>query len=278
MKRILALITVVAFCLTMFTTTGFALDKKKEAGKLCQKAIKIARVKPQEAMKLLDKAISYDPKNPEYYYRRGLVEPNLGIAFTYFDRAIVLNPDKYLELCYSGDNKSNLYYYNDFGAFRFSTRIWDLYETNNTKAIKEKLASYVGNPVDNASEIFTAATDDSFEIMRAKDVDKKAAVCVWVNLDRNNEIESGEDYAVAARKQCRGMDEVSNLSEITIGKLGKADSAYFDYGQMINDHNYLCRNYSMAYNYYVLNITLVAYDQASFDAALKDFVDTFEYY
>lgn len=275
MKRIISLITIFTLLLSLGATGSFALDKTKEADKLYKQALQIQKSKPKDAIKLMDKAILYCPENPEYYYQRGFIEPNLGKAFLDYNRAIVLNPDKYFELCFGGDS-DGVTYNNNLDGFSLSTSVWDLYETSTVAQIKKKLASFKGNRVKEARAILDEVTDGAYSILEASDADQKAFVDIGIIVDYKNEVESNESFATMMSNEMRYNSKVSKIGKIINSEIGTSECSYFDYLQTVDNQVLICRNYTLAYDYYVINIALYAEDQEHFDAALEDFIDTYQ--
>lgn len=272
MKRFILILTLLTLVLGM-GSTGFALDKVKEAEKLYQQAVKIEKTKPTEAIKLLDKAISYNPKNAEYYYKRGWLEPNYGKAMKDYERAVVLNPDKYFKKCFGTvlyDGRYEL----QFNSMSLKTGSWKLDAETALPAIKKYLSTYKGDRLKNARNIISKSTDDCITMLVANSSNKDANTRVMLLPDFENEVESSQEVAEEFAKTFSEDGTFTNVSEVVLSKLGNVDCAYFDYKQPTSDGENLCRTYAMAFDYYVIVVNYAAYDQQAFDAGINDFLGT----
>lgn len=275
MKRLLSIITIIGLILSM-GSSSFALDKVKEADKLYKQAIKIEKSKPKDAIKLLTKAITYNPKNPEYYFKRGFLETDMGKVIKDYEIAVVLNPDKYYPMCFDGYMEGNKYIHNMTG-FQLTAKSWTIEDTTTLADIKKYLASYKGDRVKNAHTILDKATEGSYKVLEATSSKKDAFALVQLISDPKNEIPDNESFAAIMADVFSEDPTVSDLQPVQSGKLGNVDCAYVDYKQTDSGVTLLCRNYSIVFDYYTLNITVFAADESAFETAMKEFFNTFKF-
>lgn len=277
MKRFMLLATMFTLLITLALPLNFALDKTKEAEALFKQAEKMGMAKRKQGVVLMNKAIALNPLKAEYYYLRGTYVTDNGLGIQDYDRAVVLNPDKYFNLCFGGDNKDASVYKGHYVEFQAKTTKWSIYQVDTVSKIKSYLATYKGNSISkvkNASAIMDAATDGNYVFAVARDPDESAWVRFTMIPDRKNEIISPESVTTEVYKSLRGASDITLTSDVQVGKLAGSDTAYFDYTQNIDGTSYIGRTYFIAWNYFAFNVTLLAPDQAHFDAALVDFINT----
>lgn len=270
MKKFISMITVLTLVLSM-GTTGFALDKVKEADKLYKQALKIEKTKPKDAIKLLDKAISYNPKNPEYYYKRGWLEPNYGKVIPDYNKAVVLNPDKYFDKCYGIAIENNKYVFN-FNSMTLSAKSW-VDVSDGFADLKKYLSTYKGDRVKNAQTIM----GDSVHMITFASENEDAWATFSMHSDLKNEIANNESLAQEFAVWAKGQSILSDITEVKSSKLGNMDCAYVDYKETDTDGSvYTKRTYTMAFDYYAIVINVGATSDAAFKDATETFLGTFE--
>lgn len=282
MKRITIFITLLTLLFALSSPSAFAADKLKDAEKLYKQALTLSDKNKPAAIKLMDKAILLNPNNPEYYYSRGrlyvLSNHNDAKSIPDFDRAVVLNPTKYFNLCYGGPTNDASCVTNYFHGLRVNTQKWDSYTPTTADDIKAYLSTYKGKTADrvkNASTIMDTVTKGEYVFLIAKSPDQKATATFEFLLDRPNEIPTLESLATSTNKAFLKDPAISNVSDIKPGKIGNMDVVYFDYDYAYTTDNVVTKNriYMVLYNYYALVIYVEGDDQAQLDAAINDFIN-----
>lgn len=264
------------FC---FSSSSFALDKTKEAQKLYKQSLKVQEYNPKEAIKLLTKAIAYNPKNPEYYFQRGFIEPDYSKVLLDYERAVVLNPDKYYSKCFGTVVEDNVIITN-FNSMIFDTN-WKR-ESNVSSSltdIKNYLSTYKGDKLKNAQSIIDNATDYSIIMFEAQPDDKSALASVAIVPDYKNEFPDPDTYIYMMSQSISADNNFTNVSDIQTTEIGDMDFAYIDYTLLQKDApSLISRHYAVAFDYHVITITVFAQDKNAFDSAIKDFVNTVTLY
>ena len=260
------------FC---FSSSAFALDKTKEAQKLYNQAIKVQDANPAEAIKLLTKAIAYNPKNPEYYFQRGFIEPNYGKAILDYERAVVLNPDKYYSKCFGTSLDGNKIMTN-FNSMTFNTNWKRQSSASNTLTeIKNYLATYKGDKLKNAKSIIDTATNEYLVMLEAEAPNGSAYADVALIPDYKNECPDPETYISGVSQSLSEDSDVTDISDIKITEIDGLELAYVDYtGLLENGSKISCRHYTAAFDYYIVSIRIAASDKNALESAAKDFVNT----
>ncbi len=274
MKKFISIFISIMFVFC-FSSSAFALDKTKEAQKLYNQAIKVQDANPAEAIKLLTKAIAYNPKNPEYYFQRGFIEPDNGKAILDYERAVVLNPDKYYSKCFGTSLEENKIITN-FNSMTFNTNWKRQSSASNTLTeIKNYLATYKGDKLKNAKSIIDTATNEYLVMLQAEAPDGNACVDVALTPDYKNECPDPETYISGVSQSLSEDIDIKDISDVKITKIGDLEFAYFDYSISQKDIPPLsCRLYAAAFDYYIVTIKIDTFDKNSLESAAKDFVNT----
>lgn len=258
-----------------FSSSAFALDKTKEAQKLYNQAIKVQDANPAEAIKLLTKAIAYNPKNPEYYFQRGFIEPDNGKAILDYERAVVLNPDKYYSKCFGTSLEENKIITN-FNSMTFNTNWKRQSSASSTLTeIRNYLSTYKGDKLKNAKSIIDTATDEYLVMLEAEAPNGSAFLDVALIPDYKNECPDPDTYISGVSQDLSEYSDVTDISDIKITEIDGLDLAYVDYTVLQENGSKLsCRQYAAAFDYYIVHIIIDASDKNALQSAAKDFVNT----
>ena len=260
------------FC---FSSSAFALDKTKEAQKLYNQALKIQDANPTEAIKLLTKAIAYNPKNPEYYFQRGFIEPDYGKVILDYERAVVLNPDKYYSKCFGTSLEGNKIITN-FNSMSFNTN-WKRQSSSSStlSEIKNYLATYKGDKLKNAKSIIDTATDEYLVMLEAEAPNGSAYADVALIPDYKNECPDPETHISVLSQTLSEDSDFKDISDIKNTEIGDLDISYLDFTvSQENESPLYSRVYAVAFDYYIVSIRIAASDKNALESAAKDFVNT----
>lgn len=276
MKKFISIFTSIMIILC-FSTSAFALDKAKEADILYNKALNLKNSNPEESIRLLTEAISYNPQNPEYYFQRGFIEPDYKKAILDYERAVVLDPDKYYNKCFGFGIKGNKII-TRFNTMIFNTN-WkiDNIPNHTLDEIKSYLATYTGDKLQNAQSIIDKATGEQLIMVNTISPNEDALGSVAITIDYTDRIPNPQTYIAMIYQIISNDSEVSDIGSVTVKEIGDTTLSYLDYSILVNNETrFFARVAAVDFDYYTVEIKVFALNKDSLNYAIEDFVNTIE--